>query len=204
MHPYERLILPWLQHAVLGLACYVPYRARVVAAATGRVLEVGAGSGYNLRFYGPSAASVAAVEPSPRLRALAARAARRAELPLELHAERAEHLPFPDRSFDSVVMTWVLCSVTEPLAALAELRRVLRPGGMLHFVEHGLAPEPRVQAWQRRLTPLWRRLAGGCRFDRPTLALLREAGFRPRQVQQGYGPGPRVLGYMVEGSASAD
>jgi ubiquinone/menaquinone biosynthesis C-methylase UbiE len=144
---------------------------------------------------------VVGADPSPRLLALAARARRPPGLTLELLRLEPGPLPFPDASFDSAVMTWVLCSVPDVPAALAELRRVLRSGGRLHFVEHGLAPETRVQAWQRRLTPLWRPLAGGCHLDRPVEALLQAGGFRLERLERGYGPGPRLLAYFYEGSA---
>jgi len=203
LNPYERYVLPWLIHWVMGARLFEPYRRRVAAAARGRVLEVGIGSGYNLRHYGPDVEAVVGVDPSPHLLARADKAPRRAGLPLELHVLDAERLPFADDSFDTVVMTWVLCSVPDVPTALAELRRVLRPGGRLVFVEHGLAPEPGVQAWQRRLTPLWRPLAGGCHLDRPADALLEAAGFRLEHLERGYGPGPHLLAYLYEGEAVA-
>ncbi|HEX9843505.1 MAG TPA: class I SAM-dependent methyltransferase [bacterium] len=201
MNWYERTVLPWLIHWVMGSPRLRTYRERVAGAARGRVLELGVGSGHNLRHYGPQVESVLGVDPSERLLALATRAPRRAGLPVELHAGTAQQLPFPAASFDTVVMTWTLCSLPDAPAALAELRRVLRPQGRLLFVEHGLAPEPGVRAWQRRLTPLWRPLAGGCHLDRPIDALVRQAGFRLEQLDCGYAPGPRFVAYMYEGSA---
>lgn len=183
----------------------VPYRERTVGGARGRVLEPGIGSGHNLRHYGSAVQAVVGVDPSERLLALARRAPHADTLHVELHRLEATGLPFPDASFDTVVMTWVLCSVPDAVAALGELRRVLRPGGHLHFVEHGLAPEPRVSAWQHRITPLWRHLAGGCHLDRPIDVLLLAGGFRLERLERGYAPGPflasRLLAYMYEGVA---
>lgn len=203
MNWYERNVLPWLIHWVMRESRLVPYRARVAGGAQGRVLEVGVGSGNNLRHYGPAVEQVVGIDPSERLLAFARRAAARGPSPpLELHALAVEHLPFPDASFDSVVMTWTLCSVADAPAALAEMRRVLKPGGRLHFVEHGRSPEPGVRAWQERLTPFWRRIAGGCHLDRPMDALIATHGFRLEHLETGYAPGPRFVAYLYEGAAA--
>jgi SAM-dependent methyltransferase len=201
MNAYERAVLPWLIHWVMRSRRLLPYRERVAGAARGRVLEVGIGSGLNLRHYGPAVESVVGVEPSPRLLAWARRAPRRPGLAVELHRAPGERLPFAPASFDSVVMTWTLCSVPDAARALQELRRVLKPGGRLLFVEHGLAPQPWVRAWQRGLTPLWRPLAGGCHLDRPVDALVRATGFRLERLETGYAPGPRPMTFMYEGAA---
>ena len=162
---------------------YLPreFRARTVADLKGRVLEVGAGSGPNFPYY-RSVNRVMAVEPDPKLRRRAARLlrllqARGVRTRIELVDARAEALPFADRSFDAAVLTLVLCSVDDVDAALAELRRVLRPGGRLHLVEHIRSPDAFVAGLQRRLTPLWRRVAGNCHLDRATPDALRAAGF---------------------------
>jgi ubiquinone/menaquinone biosynthesis C-methylase UbiE len=179
----------------------VPYRARVLGAARGRVLEIGAGSGLNLRYYAGATREVIALEPSPRLVAMIRRAARPVALPVELIEGSAEALPLDDRSVDTVVTTWTLCTIPDVRHALAEMRRVLKPGGQLLFVEHGLSPEPRVQKWQNRLTPLWRPIAGGCHLNRPIRALIEGAGFAIREIRAGYMPGPKVMTYMTEGRA---
>jgi ubiquinone/menaquinone biosynthesis C-methylase UbiE len=199
---YERNLLPWLIHLTLRNRRYAPYRERVTRRARGRVLELGIGSGLNLRHYPAAAQQVVGVDPSARLLALAGKAERPPALELELHALDAARLPFPDASFDSVLMSWVLCSVQDVPAALAEVRRVLRPAGRVLFVEHGLAPDPRVRAWQQRLTPVWRHLAGNCHLDRAPVALLQAAGFRLERLDCAYGPGPRSLAYMYEGEAT--
>lgn len=204
MNPYERYVLPWLIHWVMQESRLVPYRRRVAGAAQGRVLELGVGSGLNLPYYGEAVEAVVGVDPSPRLLALARKTAARGPAPpLELHALGAEGLPFADASFDSAVMTWTLCSIADAPAALAEVRRVLRPQGRLHFVEHGLAPDAGVQTWQHRLTPLWRPLAGGCHLDRPMDAIIVAHGFRLEALAAAYGPGPRFVAFMYEGTAVA-
>ncbi len=146
---------------------------------------------------------VVGVDPAAPLLRLARRALDNTPRhpPTALHLATADALPYRDGAFDTAVMTWTLCSLPDPGRALGEVRRVLKPGGMLRFVEHGLAPDRGVQAWQRRLTPLWRPLAGGCHLDRPIAQLLTAAGFRLQDVQAAYGPGPRLLSYMVEGAA---
>ena len=122
-------------------------------------------------------------------------------MPVELVQATAERLPFADRSFDSVVVTYTLCSVDDPARALAEARRVLRAGGALLFVEHGLARDAPIQTWQRRLTPVWRRIGGGCRLDRDMAALVRAAGFRVDDLTAGHTEGSRLLSYTYQGTA---
>jgi ubiquinone/menaquinone biosynthesis C-methylase UbiE len=130
-----------------------PYRDRVVSNATGRVLEVGIGSGLNLPFYGNAVAEIIGLEPSPKLVEMANNAARQTPIPLRLIEGTAEAIPIEDHSVDAVMTTWTMCSIPEIQSALKEMRRVLRPGGRLFFVEHGRAPEPGVRWWQDRLTP---------------------------------------------------
>jgi ubiquinone/menaquinone biosynthesis C-methylase UbiE len=176
-----------------------PYRRRVLEQATGRVLEIGAGAGANFPFYTPLTADVVAIEPHPRLVAKAARA--QVSVPVEMVAASAEELPFEDHSIDTVVMTFTLCSIPDAMRALGEMRRVLKPSGRLLFVEHGLAPDETVRRWQRRLAPLWKRLAGGCHLDRPIAALVEDAGFMLECTSTGYMPGPKVLTFLLEGVA---
>lgn len=199
---YADRIVPHLVHLAMRNRRLLPYRERVVGAAAGRVLEIGAGSGLNLPFYTGRVRALVALDPSPRLLAMTRRAAATAApVPLELIEGSAEALPLDGRSVDTVVTTWTLCSIPDVQRALAEIRRVLKPGGQLLFVEHGLAPEARVQRWQKRLAPLWRPLAGGCRLDRPTRDLIAGAGFAIRTLSSGYIPGPKILTYLTEGRA---
>src|SRR4029077_13698990 len=146
--------------------------------ARGLVLEVGVGSGLNLRFYSRTVDRVFGIDLSPELLRLAHERTADAVVPVSLLRASAEHLPFADAGFDTVVMTWTLCSIPNPIAALTEMRRGLRPGGRLLFVEHGLSPEIRTARWQRRLTPYWKRISGGCHLDRKTDDLIRTAGFQ--------------------------
>jgi ubiquinone/menaquinone biosynthesis C-methylase UbiE len=179
-----------------------PYRERVAGAAQGRVLEIGIGSGLNLPFYTRRAERIFGLDPSPRLLARARPKAKLTEVDVQLLAGSAESIPLADRSIDTIVTTWTVCSILEIATALADMRRVLKPGGRLLFVEHGLAPKPGVARWQHRLTPLWRRLAGGCHLARKVDDLFAEAGFRIDRVETGYIPGPRPMTYLYEGAAS--
>lgn len=195
---YQHRILPRLIHYGMRQKRLQPLREQLVALARGRVLEVGIGSGLNLPLYHRDIEGVIGVDPSPELLAMARRNAIWTHFPVELYEGAAEALPLENASVDTVVMTWTLCSVTDPARALAEIRRVLRPGGRLLFIEHGRAPEPRVQRWQDRLTPLWSRVAGGCHLDRPVDDLLRTAGLRLVGLETGYlvsGPKPWTFHY---------
>jgi SAM-dependent methyltransferase len=142
------------------------YRQRTIETARGLVLEVGIGSGLNLPLYGPAVTRVVGLDPSTELLRLASRRTADVVIPVSLLRASAEHLPLADAVFHTIVMTWTLCSIPNPIAALTEMRRVLRPGGRLLFVEHGLSPEIRTARWQHCLTPYWKRISGGCHLDR--------------------------------------
>ena len=197
---YADELLPKLCHLAMRNRRLLPYRQRVVALAEGRVLEVGTGSGLNLPFYGASVREIIALEPSPQLIAMAQRAA--GTVSVRFVNASAEAMPIDDRTVDTVVTTWTLCTIPSALEALAEMRRVLRPGGRLVFVEHGLAPDARVRWWQDRLTPLWARLSGGCHLNRPVRQLLETGGFRIDRLETGYMPGLRPLSFTYEGTAT--
>jgi ubiquinone/menaquinone biosynthesis C-methylase UbiE len=199
---YTRVIVPRLIHRVMREELLLPLRQRVVQGVRGRVLEIGVGSGPNLPLYGREVTSLQGVDPSPYLLGLARRTAGWLPFPVTLLEQSAEHLPLPDASIDTAVVTWALCSIPDPVAALKEVRRVLVPGGQLRFVEHGLSPAEGLGRWQRRLSPLWSRLAGGCRLDRRTDRLLERAGFTIEQMETGHLlPGPRLLTYHYLGCA---
>jgi ubiquinone/menaquinone biosynthesis C-methylase UbiE len=198
---YATRILPYLCNLAMRQEILAPYRRRALAEAAGPVLEIGAGSGLNLPLYGAAADWICAVEPSPELLRMARRRAAAARLPALLVRASAEELPCRDGAFATVVSTWTLCSIPDPLRALCEMRRVLRPGGRFAFVEHGLAPEAGVARWQRRLTPLWRHIAGGCHLDRKIDDLVRAAGFRLGALDTGYIKGPRVMTFLYQGWA---
>jgi ubiquinone/menaquinone biosynthesis C-methylase UbiE len=198
---YERRILPLLIDRVMRQRPLEPFRREVVPPARGLVLEVGVGSGPNLPLYGHAVDAVLGLDPSLQLLLMARRSASRGGAQLRLLQASGMEVPLRDASVDTVVLTWTLCSIADPLSALREMRRVLAPGGALRFVEHGLSPLPRVRSWQRRLTPIWRHLAGGCHLDRKVDDLLREAGFEIAELRTEYAPGPRPLTYMYMGCA---
>lgn len=200
MGVYQRWFVPRLIHLAMRRRDLVDYRRRALASAAGRVLEIGIGSGLNLPLYGPAVDEVIGIDPSPELLRRARRAMAPAGLKVALIEGSAERLPLDSASVDAVTMTWTLCSIPDPARALREIRRVLRPGGRLSFVEHGRAPEPNVARWQDRLTPLWQRIAGGCHLNRPVDQLFQDAGFRIERMATGYFPGPRVLAFMYEGA----
>jgi ubiquinone/menaquinone biosynthesis C-methylase UbiE len=180
------------------LACV---RRRVIRAASGAVLEIGVGSARNLSFYTGAVTRLLAVDPSPELLRKARSRAAGAPFPVELLEASAEGLDLPDRAVDTAVVTWSLCSIPDPGAALREVRRVLKPEGTLIFAEHGLSPDARVQIWQKRLNPVWRRVSGGCSLTRKIDDLIREAGFSIGELRTQYLPGPRPMTYTYEGFA---
>ena len=171
MNFYDRWVLPPILDFVMRQTQLEKYRREMVAAADGRVLEVGVGSGLNFPFYGKQVETVIGIDPSPRLLAIARRRADAAGLQAELLQGSAIAIPLADSTIDTVVMTWALCSITDPLAALREMRRVIKPDARLLFVEHGLSPEPGIERWQHGLTPIWcpccRRLSPGSENGRP-------------------------------------
>jgi len=198
---YEQRVLPLLVDRAMRQRPLEPFRREVVPPARGRVLEVGVGSGLNLPLYGHAVDALLGLDPSSRLLSMARRRVRPGGAPLRLLQASATDLPLADGSVDTVILTWTLCSIPDPVAALREMRRVLAPGGALRFVEHGLSPLPRVRSWQKKLTPIWRRFAGGCHLDRKVDELLREAGFEISELRTEYAAGPRPLTYMYTGCA---
>lgn len=203
MSLYADVILPKLCHLAMRNHRLVPYRKRVVGMAEGRVLEIGIGSGLNLPFYGGSVREILALEPAPALLAMARRSAGASVAPVRFIEASAEAIPVDTGSIDTVVTTWTLCSILHAPAALGEMRRVLRPNGVLVFVEHGRAPDENVRRWQDRVTPLWRRFSGGCHLNRPIQSLIEDNGFRIDRLQTAYAPGPKLLTYFYEGRARA-
>lgn len=200
---YERNVLPWLIDFACGMKSVGEQRMKVIPQARGRVLEIGIGTGLNLPFYDSGRViELVGVEPSLRMHRLALQRSRAARLPVELVGITAERLPLADAVFDTVVSTYTLCTIPDPVAALREVRRVLAPGGRLLFSEHGRAPDESVRKWQARIQPFWSPLAGGCKLDRDIPAILKEAGFDP-QVQSMYIPGPRIVSYHYWGEAVA-
>ena len=201
MSIYERWALPTLLDLVMRQRQIQKYRRELIPAARGRVLEVGIGSGLNLPFYTAGVNMVVGLDPSKRLLSMAEGRAAKAAAPVDLRQGSATAIPLDDDSIDTLVMTWTLCSIADPLAALREMRRVLRPSGVLLFVEHGLSPEPGVARWQHRLTPIWRRISGGGHLDREVGDLIRAGGFEVTELRTDYAHGPRPMTYMYQGCA---
>ena len=198
---YEKLVVPRLINMAMRNTRLASYRQETIRAARGLVLEIGVGSGLNLPLYGPAVDRVFGIDPSPELLRLASERLGDASVPVSLVRASAEQLPFSEAVFDTLVMTWTLCSIPNPNAALHEMQRVLKAGGRLLFVEHGLSPEARIMRWQHWLTPCWKRIGGGCHLDRKMDDLIRAAGFGIDTIETGYMAGPRALTFMYRGSA---
>jgi ubiquinone/menaquinone biosynthesis C-methylase UbiE len=198
---YAREILPVLIEFAMTRPEIAQLRAAYVPMAAGVVLEVGVGSGVNLPFYSKNVERLYGLDPSQELLARARRRARDVRFPVQLIKGDASRLPIASASVDCVVMTWTLCSIAEPAAALREMRRVLKNQGALMFVEHGLGPDPGVQKWQNRCTPVWQHIAGGCHLNRDVDRLVREGGFSISSLESQYIPGPRIMTFMYAGRA---
>ena len=200
---WNRRVLPWMVEKACRSRTILAERERWVPAASGQVLEIGVGSGLNLGFYDPARAhGVVGIDPSAELLVQARARADAAAVPVALVEAPAERLPFDAARFDSALVSYTLCSVVDPAAALAEVRRVLRPGAPLYFIEHGRSDRPRIQAWQRRVTPVWRRLGGNCHLDRDIAQLLRDAGFTLDPLEVGHVEGGgRLTSYTYQGVA---
>jgi SAM-dependent methyltransferase len=183
---YSERVLPRILNASCSSKRLDPLRRRVCAGLAGEVIEIGFGSGLNTPFYPAGIARVAAVEPSDVSWKLAGERLRATHTPILRSGLDGQSLPFADDSHDAALSTWTLCTIPDVAAALGELRRVLKPGGTLHFLEHGLAPDERVRRWQRRLDPLQTRIAGGCHLTRPVVELLMTAGFTIRELDVFY------------------
>lgn len=194
--------MPRLVDVVCGMRTNNPQRERACAGLHGRVVEVGFGSGLNVPFYPQAVRSISAVEPADLGWKMAGKRLAKATVPVERAGLDGQSLPFPDDSFDSALSTWTMCTIPDIATALAEVRRVLVPGGTLHFVEHGLAPDRGVQVWQHRLNPIEKAVAGGCHLDRDIRGLLENAGFEIRDIDVFYADGvPKVFGALSLGVA---
>ncbi len=201
MNFYDKWILPRLMDFVMRNKEATRYRLQIVPEARGTVLEVGIGSGLNLPFYGAGVEQLYGLDPSEELLSMARKKARASTFPVSFLAYSGEEIPLDNGSVDTVVTTWTLCTIPDPVKALLEMKRVLKPGGMLLFAEHGLAPEASVQGWQQRLNPLWSRIAGGCNLNRKMDALIEAAGFRIGTLETEYAKGPRPMSYIYAGRA---
>ena len=198
---YDRYLLPRLTSWVCSAGAHPGQRQRLVPRARGRVVELGAGSGHNLPFYDRTAVErVWAVEPSLGMWRLARPQLEEAGSFVEHVPASAEAIPLEDGLADTVVVTWALCTIPQPERALAEARRLLKPGGLLLFAEHGRAPDADVRRWQDRLNPVWTLFSGGCNLNRDVPALVSAAGFALEGVEAGYLPGSRPFTFNVLGA----
>lgn len=202
MGVYSEFVLPHVVHFVCGLRPIMRQREKLVPLAQGCVLEVGVGSGLNLPYYDPGKVTrVIGLDPSPEMTRKAERAAREARVDVEFVNAPAESIPLASASVDTALVTYALCSIPQTTPALREIARVLRPGGQLLFCEHGLAPDANVRKWQDRMTPVWKRLGGGCHLNRDIPALIEQGGFRIATLDTMYLPGWRPATFNFWGVA---
>jgi ubiquinone/menaquinone biosynthesis C-methylase UbiE len=202
MGVYGDRVLPHVINVVMNNKQTRLTRARVCDGLAGDIVEIGFGTGHNLPFIPPQVTRLRAVEPSQRSVELAKDRIAAAAFPVEVVGLDGQRLPLPDDSADAVLCTWSLCTIPDPVAAVSEMRRVLRPGGSLHFVEHGGSPHPKVRRWQDRLNGLQQRIAGGCNLNRDIPALIEAGGFSISKLDTYYAKGePKPLGYLFEGVA---
>ena len=199
---YAKNVLPCLIDVTMRNKETARLRAEWIPQAQGDVLEVGIGSGLNLPFYSSQVRCVYGVEPSTELQRMARKRMATRPLKVEFLTQSADKpLPLANATIDTVVVTWTLCSIPDPREALEQMKRVLKPGGRLIFLEHGRSPHPGVAAWQDRLTPLWKLVSGGCHLNRKTDDLIRQAGFQISALRTCYLPGPRPMTYTYQGLA---
>lgn len=199
---YARYVLPRIIDLAMRNKDTARLRAEWIPQARGEVLEVGIGSGLNLPFYSAKVQRVYGVDPSLELQRMARKRAGGRPANVEFLSQSAEEpLPLANASVDTIVMTWTLCSIPNAPEALQQMKRVLKPGGRLVFVEHGRAPDSGVAVWQDRLTPIWKRIGGGCHLNRKIDELLEAAGFQIDELRTCYLPGPRPMTYTYQGLA---
>ncbi len=199
---YNRYVLPHVLNCACGLKAIRKQREKIIPLAKGDVVEIGIGSGHNLPFYDQSkVSSLIGIDPDEYVWKKAAPNRAQFHKPLKRLGLSGEEVPLPDACADTVVVTYSLCTIPDPLKALGEMRRLLKPGARLLFCEHGQASDMAVQRWQNRVDPFWKKIAGGCHTGRDIPALLREAGLHIDSMEQDYIPGPRILSYNYWGQA---
>lgn len=199
---YNDRVLPRIADKALGGAAFVKLRRRATDGLAGHVLEVGFGSGHNVPLYPSEVERVSAVDPATIGRRLAENRVKASPVAIDYVGLDGQDLPLEDHSVDHVLTTWTLCTIPDLPRALGEMRRVLKPGGQLHFLEHGRAPDPAVARWQDRITPLQKRIFGGCHLNRSIDSAITDAGFELTRVDKFYMRGPKPVGFMYEGRAT--
>lgn len=198
---YDRYVLPRLIDSACGQKPMRLLRERYVPQASGDVLEIGIGSGLNLAHYGDAVSTLTGLDPAAELTDRAQERAERLHRPVQVLGVSGEEIPSDDARFDTLVCTWTLCSIPNVYAALREMRRVLKPGGQLLFIEHGRSPDAGVFRWQQRIEPLWKKIGGGCHLTRRADELIQDAGFVIDELDSGYQPGPKFAAFMTHGIA---
>ncbi|MGG6270629.1 class I SAM-dependent methyltransferase [Leptolyngbya sp. AN03gr2] len=199
---YEQKILPYLLDLSLSAPSLAKYRRDTLAGVSGEVLEIGFGTGLNLAYYPEHIRKIATVDSNPGIQGIAQKRIAASSIKVNHHVLSGENLPMADGSFDSVVSTFTLCSIPDVRKALAEIDRVLKPGGRFFFLEHGLSNEPNVQVWQNRLTPIQKKVAGGCHFNRNIRQLI-EQQFDQVTLDESYlENAPKVTSYLYKGVAT--
>lgn len=200
---YEKYVLPRIIHFVCGLTPMMKQREKTVPEATGRVLEIGIGSGLNLPFYDPDRIKhLWGLDPSTEMWALSKKTRKKVGFDVEFINSEAENIPLDDHSADTVLITYALCTIPDVSAALAEIRRVLKPGGRILFCEHGAAPDENIYRWQNRLNPVWQKLGGGCHLNRRVPILLEQSGLSIQQMDASYIPGWKPVSFNYRGMAT--
>jgi ubiquinone/menaquinone biosynthesis C-methylase UbiE len=199
---YRDRILPRIVNRFMDNEEFVAHRKPCLAAVSGVVLEIGFGSGLNLPHYPKEVRKLYALDPATVGRHLAAERIAASSFPVEFVGLYGEAIPLTDASVDAAVSTWTLCTISDPRKALREIRRVLRPGGRFHFVEHGRSPEEKVARWQDRVTPIQKVVGGGCHLNRKIDVLVSEAGFEIERLENVYMKGPKIGTYLYKGFAA--
>lgn len=202
MNPYQRYVLPKMIDVACGAGVVTALRSKVVPQASGKVLEIGIGSGLNLPFYdSKKVSSIVGIDPAAQMQPIARQRADAIGIPVEIIGVDVHGIHAETDSFDTIVMTFTLCSIKDPIPTLQEMARVLKPSGRLLFCEHGLAPDTSVERWQQRLTPLWKPMSGGCHLNRDIPALIKAGGFIVEELSAEYLSYPKFLTYMYSGRA---
>jgi ubiquinone/menaquinone biosynthesis C-methylase UbiE len=198
---YSNLIVPWCIELAMSNPVLTQYRQQVLAEVEGEILEIGFGTGLNLPHYPQKVEKITAIDPNPGMKKIVQKRMEKSSITVDNRVLRGENLPMKDESFDSVVSTWTLCSIAKVEQAIAEIYRVLKPGGKFLFIEHGLSNESKIQVWQNRLTPIQKIIADGCHLNRNIQQLVTQK-FEQITIEKFYLPQlPKVVGYMYQGIA---